>query len=349
MLQKYAFSAAVAAVLAVSMVSPSLGATEAQGVKVSTKSLNKATNNAGSLSKGEIAAVISLTNLSGAGDVLRCTALNFSKATVVEKSRASKKARNACAEAKKKFPFIATRLDAKLTTKKAQGGQILLTFELKSRIMAPLPSPRPIFTPEPRPFVEPNVTGQVSEAQKSVWRELINSYQQKIASFRTNIVNLQSSLTIEQVKLDNAVQYGDLLRKGIQESTISSINSEIESWASDIAFYQSLIGTYQSRIDQVARIQVPAGPTQSQIDSWNRLINIYQSSMSFNNSRISAIEADLRKFTYWSSVAQRYGDEGRVSELVIKIADANAEISTLKSENAAYSLSIDELRGKIAS
>ena len=63
---------------------------------------------------------------------------------------------------------------------------------------------------------------------------------------------------------------------------------------------------------------------------------------------MARVSADLRKFTYWRSIAEKYGDTGRVRELDIDIEDANLTIDGYRASIDELQAEIDILREKIA-
>lgn len=310
--------------------------------------LTKPSNSAAALSNTEKQNLRNFVKVPSLGDKLTCTSLVTAKSSPTEDKRSALKAKNACIEVKRLFPVLKTVVSQLGTNVARDSGKVRLDYQAIEEYSTPTPTPTRTFTPEPRPTLPPDTSGSASEAQKDAWRYLIGTYQSKISGIQNTLADLAVLLVAEQAKLDLAIKYGDALRKGIQESTIASIRSEAESWNSDIKFYESLISTYQKKIDQVAPVVVPAGPSQAQIDSWNRLITLYESSINLYNSRVSSIQADLRKYVYWRSVAERYGDTNNVAKQDASIATANADIASWNAKINDARSKIEDLRRKIS-
>ncbi len=308
----------------------------------------KPSNSVATLLPGEKLLIQKWIGAANSGDKLTCSWLVAAKSTSAERSWSNWKAEFACQEAKRLFPSISAVVSRSKSTTAKGTAEVRLSYQALKVPSTATPSPNATFAPGPRPTLMPDTPGVATQAQKDYWRSLIASYQFKISEIGRTLVDLDRRLVIEQSKLDSAVKFNDTLRKGIQESAIAALRSESESWLSDIRFYTSLIASYQQRIDRVSPVVTSPQPTQAQIDSWNRQITIQESSISIYNSRVASIQTDLRKYVYWRSVAERYGDGNRVVELDAMIASANAEISTYGSKiNEANSI-IQELRRKIS-
>lgn len=341
----------LAVVLVASATALPANGTGSLGFKATiTMMLIKPSNSTAALSSIEKQNIRNFVQVSTLGDRLTCTSLVGAKSSSTEVKRSASKAKNACAEAKRLFPLLTTTVGQTRTSLVKDSGKVRLAYQAIEEYSTPAPTPAPTrtFTPEPRPTLPPDTSGAASEAQKDEWRYLIGTYQSKISGIQNTLADLAVLLVAEQAKLDVAIKYGDALRKGIQESTIASIRSEAESLKSDIRFYESLISTYQKKIDQVAPVVVPAGPSQAQIDSWNRLITLYESSINLYNSRVSSIQADLRKYVYWRSVAERYGDTNNVAKQDASIATANADIASWNAKINDAKSKIEDLRRKIS-
>lgn len=268
-----------------------------------------------------------------------CTGIRYFDQPMSVNIMVRKRAKEACEYAKQLRPGLSTWFQNKPTKARSYAGKVLLTVKTTVETSVPIIGSPEVFPPkvdEQLPELLPPDQEGLHPAKQSAYERLIETYVQRVSQIQTDIDALSRIREIEVKKLQIASEYGDELREGIQEDTISQIDSRISSLQSNQAFYRSLIRTYESRIEASnspveSAPEIPSGPSQAQIDSWNRLITLYESSISRAESQIARITKELRKLTYWRSVAVRYGDTARVEKLDVDISQNTQSINEYRS------------------
>ena len=320
---------------------------------VDQKTLATFSSSATTLTTQQKAQVKAAVDANPTAEKFICTGIRYHSQPMSINIMVRKRAKAACEYAKQLNPELSTWFQNKPTQAKSYAGKVLLTVKT---LEAPSIEPPEKLPPERRealPALDSAAQGPISDAQRASWNYKIRVYGTRISEFQREINQLAATKDIEKQKLDTAIQYGDNLRESIQRDAITEIDRRIASLRSTIEFYTSLINTYQSRIDQTypgtQESPTPdAGPSQRQIDSWTRLISLNESRIASDESRMARVSADLRKFTYWRSIAEKYGDTGRVRELDIDIEDANLTIDGYRASIDELQAEIDILREKIA-